>query len=239
MTAALLQTLCRSTSAAASGVQAFDFGPAELKQFEAFARASPDVALDDVLDSAAANCNMPLGKEMARRLTEAGVEYYLRPSGSEPVRSMRGWYMWASGSTKEGYTRRNSDQFKELSANRRWWRIWWRGRPSLDGIIPTIEWEKARLGVNDPRYIQTLTDYVEEARSAGLTEPARAAQTQLDGLLDSVDTELAAYTATGFWRPAEYNSRCAALAQEISKLVGLLQDTPGGGRAQARHNSDR
>lgn len=46
--------------------------------------------------------------------------------------------------------------------------------PSADGPIPTLQWEALREGINDLRYLTTLENLIQEARTSSLPEVAEA-----------------------------------------------------------------
>ncbi len=72
--------------------------------------------------------------------------------------------------------------------------------PTTDGVIDTIQWEGFREGVNDIRYLSTLLDTINKAKSSG--KDVSAAENWLASLkqidltainLDSVREEIIKY----------------------------------------------
>ena len=65
--------------------------------------------------------------------------------------------------------------------------------PTVNGIVPTVQWEGFREAVNDVRYLTTLSQAIANAPAAKKTDAA-AAQTWLKGL-DPLTTDLDAMRA--------------------------------------------
>jgi len=57
--------------------------------------------------------------------------------------------------------------------------------PSADGPIPTLQWEALREGIDDLRYLTTLENLIEKARTSSLPEVAEAV-TRASALLDDL-----------------------------------------------------
>jgi len=61
-------------------------------------------------------------------------------------------------------------------------------RPTPGDLVPTIGWEAVREGVDDHRYLTTLSNLIGRALKKGLSEDARRAERVLQELTDKIDT---------------------------------------------------
>jgi len=123
--------------------------------------------------------------------------------------------------------------------------------PSSDGPVPSIGWEAIREGIDDHRYLTTLTIAIENAKAAGREVLAEAAEKVVKEIVDKVHVEnyveaAGAGAATGrphgenFDRPSpepeiskdDYNRFRYVIAQEIMKLqrehTVTISSRPGG-----------
>ena len=112
--------------------------------------------------------------------------------------------------------------------------------PSPDGPVPSIAWEAIREGIDDRRYISTLTKLIEKAKAAGHQTSGKEAKEFLQKLRDRLNPE--AYStatrageATGrrlgalYDRPSpeaslskvDYNTNRYRIAQQIILLMKL------------------
>jgi hypothetical protein len=60
-------------------------------------------------------------------------------------------------------------------------------RPTPQDLVPTIGWESVREGVDDHRYMATLSDLIKQAEAAGLTAASQRAQRALMQLTEKID----------------------------------------------------
>ena len=98
--------------------------------------------------------------------------------------------------------------------------------PAPDGPLPTTGWEAVREGIDDIRYIQTLSKLIEKAKKSGKPEAVRAAadaEKELNGILDNVKVRWEEREAYIHGTPsATYNANRRKVADSIIKLQGLL-----------------
>jgi len=100
-----------------------------------------------------------------------------------------GFYAWKTGAkriSREGYIIVNGEPYNDLDGTQPDWGI---SLPSPEGPVPTIDWEWMREGVDDYRYIYTLTTLIERAKTAGRKEAvtqAAAAEKMLEQLKDAI-----------------------------------------------------
>ena len=60
-------------------------------------------------------------------------------------------------------------------------------RPTPEDLVPTIGWEAVREGIDDHRYLTTLSNLIRQAEAKGLSTDAKRAQGLLAKLTDSID----------------------------------------------------
>ena len=130
---------------------------------------------------------------------------------------IKGASLWAYSSTQNtsehrwDYIEKNLENF-ELTFSFVW--------PAADGPIPSIGWEAAREGIDDHKYVSTLTRMIEKAKAAGHTEAARQAEATLKQITDKIrvkalDQATRVGSASG-WRAGGYYDRPSPQA-EIAK----------------------
>jgi hypothetical protein len=130
---------------------------------------------------------------------------------------IKGASLWAYSSTQDtsehrwDYIEKNLENF-ELTFSFVW--------PAADGPIPSIGWEAAREGIDDHKYVSTLTRMIEKAKAAGHTEAARQAEATLKQITDKIrvkalDQATRVGSASG-WRAGGYYDRPSPQA-EIAK----------------------
>ncbi|MBQ17890.1 MAG: hypothetical protein CMJ65_12270 [Planctomycetaceae bacterium] len=61
-------------------------------------------------------------------------------------------------------------------------------RPTPVDLVPTIGWEAVREGIDDHRYLTTLSNLIDRAAEKGLSEDARRGQRVMLELTDKIDT---------------------------------------------------
>lgn len=180
------------------------------------------------LDTAAVNDGMHIDKPLIKKLKEAGTELWLYNIGNN--RFVRGFYFWktgARGMVREGYIWRKADPYNELYREDDEWRnIWWDMRPSPEGPVPTLNWEWAREGIDDSKYINTLITLITEAKKSSDSEiikEAKDAEEMLNQMMEYIKPELSYYTkVVGYWKNDVYDKLRWRIAQSIMKLQSLL-----------------
>jgi hypothetical protein len=115
--------------------------------------------------------------------------------------------------------------------------------PSPDGPVPSVGWEGVREGVDDYKYLDTLSQVINQARAAGHEEAAQKAARTLQEITDQVRVEayqaaIKAGEATG-WRlgthfhrpspqaeiaPGDYHKFRSQIAQEVMNLMGEMNE---------------
>jgi hypothetical protein len=101
-----------------------------------------------------------------------------------------GYYMFKLGAYASyyfAYMEFAGDPWLDLDSSNRDWNVVY---PSMTSPYhdPTLEWEAMREGVDDYRYLATLSGAIAAARKAGRNEAADKAQAVLDEVLAPVDT---------------------------------------------------
>ena len=61
-------------------------------------------------------------------------------------------------------------------------------RPTPEDLVPTIGWEAVREGIDDHRYLTTLSKLIERARAKGLSSDSKRARGVLKHWLARIDT---------------------------------------------------
>ena len=93
---------------------------------------------------------------------------------------------------------------------------------------PTLDWEAAREGVDDVKYIHTLNTLIEKARGShdrAVKALAQDAATMLDGILKPINDDFGYYWSEGgFWSPDVYDK----YRWRIAEAIMLLQDALAG-----------
>jgi hypothetical protein len=62
-------------------------------------------------------------------------------------------------------------------------------RPMPDDLVPSIGWESVREGIDDHRYLATLSNLIRQAAGKGLSEDANRAGRLLQELTDKIDSD--------------------------------------------------
>jgi len=60
-------------------------------------------------------------------------------------------------------------------------------RPTPDDLVPTIGWEAVREGVDDHRYLTTVSQLIERARARGLSNDSKRARRVLEQWIARID----------------------------------------------------
>jgi hypothetical protein len=87
--------------------------------------------------------------------------------------------------------------------------------------IPVALWEAYREGIDDGRYITTLTRTIERAREAGLDELADRAQQDLDLVWNAIDVQ-PKYKEDGLWNGETFDVYRWMIASQILRLQAAL-----------------
>lgn len=180
------------------------------------------------LDTAAVNDGMHIDETLLKRFKDAGAELWLYNIGND--RFVRGFYFWKTGAraiVKEGYLLRKTVPYNELYREDNEARMtWWDVRPSPDGPVPTLNWEWAREGIDDAKYINTLITLITEGKKSSGSEvakEAKKAEEMLNEIMEHIKFELSHYTkAVGYWDSDVYDKLRWKIAQRIMILQSLL-----------------
>ncbi len=97
-------------------------------------------------------------------------------------------------------------------------------RTGDDGApIPCVLWEAYREGIDDYRYVTTLTRWIDRARELGLDERADVAAAELQAVWDAVDVQ-EKYKYDGLWEPGQFDAYRWLVARQILKLQEAVED---------------
>ena len=89
------------------------------------------------------------------------------------------------------------------------------------GPVPVTLWEAYREGIDDYRYVTTLTRFIARARKAGLTRAADEAEKDLKLIRDAIKVQQK-YKYDGLWAPEMFNVYRWMLADQIMKIKAAL-----------------
>ena len=93
--------------------------------------------------------------------------------------------------------------------------------PSPDGPISTNLWEEVREGIDDTKYIHTLSLLIESAKKSGdprKIEKANEAERVLNTIMDKVNPDFNHYWDSNLWRHELYDQYRWEIAQQIKAL---------------------
>lgn len=180
------------------------------------------------LDTAAVNDGMHIDENLIKKLKETGTELWLYNIGND--RFVRGFYFWKMGAraiVREGYILRKASPYNELyREDDEWWRTWWDVRPSPEGPVPTLNWEWAREGIDDSKYINTLITLITKGKKSldsEIIREAKEAEDMLNEIMEHIKAELSYYTkVVGYWNSSVYDKLRWKIAQRITRLQSLL-----------------
>ncbi len=187
------------------------------------------------LDHVMLNNAVPINEETLAKVKESGsVLWYQNVGGN---RFIEGLYMWrtqAKGHRQFWVLGHQGDPFNEFDGTERDTAAFL--LPSADGWIGTINWEWMREGVDDYRYLYTLTGLVERGREAGGETAKLAAEAQgaIDEMMAQVPVDFgdAVRTYVDGWSensgpltPKAYDEFRRTLARFITELSAALSDT--------------
>jgi hypothetical protein len=100
--------------------------------------------------------------------------------------------------------------------------------PSPDGPVPTIGWENIREGIDDAKYIYTLSQSIHKAKLSGnpeLIKESENAENELNKILNDVPTEFHSRTSYVEKISSEtFDSYRLEIANQIIKLEKLLSN---------------
>ena len=135
-----------------------------------------------------------------------------------------GFYYWrigAKGTITEYYNQSLGDQFNQLDDS----------YPHYDeGVVkigPDLEiyhllrYYKCREGIDDAKYLNTLSHLIEQARKSGDAQRialADTAQKTLDEIMNGINYDITWYMRGNRWRAEDYDSNRWKIAQEIINL---------------------
>ena len=103
--------------------------------------------------------------------------------------------------------------------------------PSREGPINTLQWEAAREGIDDARYVTTLENLIRKAQAGERhTRAAANAQRVLDKTLGRIDMRV--HTALKKLQPTDLQDARQAIAEACVELAAALQsaDAPAAGK---------
>jgi hypothetical protein len=105
--------------------------------------------------------------------------------------------------------------------------------PAKEGVIPTLQWEGAREGITDLRYLTTLDHWLSEAREREITAPALGEIEQgVASFLSRIDLQAIEILSKTNPEPypginaEEYHQFRLFLANSILSLINLLDPKP-------------
>jgi len=142
------------------------------------------------LDYVMLNNAVPINGETLARVSQAGsVLWYQNVGGN---RFIEGLYMWrtgAKGHRQFWISGHQGDPFNDFDGTEKDTAAYM--LPSADGWVPTINWEWMREGVDDYRYLYTLSMLIAEGRRASGRAAALAqrAQTAIDAQMSHVPVD--------------------------------------------------
>ncbi|MFB3892942.1 MAG: glycoside hydrolase domain-containing protein [Phycisphaerae bacterium] len=153
---------------------------------------------------------------------EAGKELWIY-DGSRTRASIGRW-MWVAaragvkGYLTNGYMYVDSDPYFDFSDDEAAWCVAWPGR---NGIVDSVPWERVSDGINDYRYLLTLSNLVTRAKAAGKakaeTDAAEAYMKETLSKVDIHDTKSA-----GFDDPSGYDQFRKEMAKHIVAVKKAL-----------------
>ncbi|MFH0797264.1 MAG: glycoside hydrolase domain-containing protein [Candidatus Omnitrophota bacterium] len=99
------------------------------------------------------------------------------------------------------------------------------GYGSARDELRTLNFEMARMGINDYRYIQTLTNLIEEGKKSGdkkVIWQAEEEETNLNKIADSVQGSLKYYDVHGYWKDGVYQELRDRITDGIIRLIKAM-----------------
>lgn len=167
----------------------------EVPGAKTFITSNPTAAriLEPVLDDVCYNLAYINEANVSPVRASGGTLMFYCPSidvNPEYNRYRPGYYMFKLGAYASyyfAYMEFAGDPWLDLDGPHRDWNVVY---PSMTSPRhdPTLEWEAMREGVDDYRYLATLSEAIASARRAGRTEAADKAQRILDEVLAPIDT---------------------------------------------------
>ena len=155
-------------------------------------------------------------------------DYFNRP---DIARFYYGWFMWSSGLDgiiPNAYFYNVANPYNTAGIHR--------GSRFLTIIpqtiggyspLPSLIWELTRTGINDIKYIYTLTKFIDKAKQSSNTKVqliAKEEERRLESILKSMKGgSLAYYDTSGFWDANVYDILRRRVAGSILRLQKALR----------------
>jgi len=184
------------------------------------------------LDCVMLNNAVPINGETIATVRKSGSQLWYQNVGGN--RFIEGLYMWrtqAKGHRQFWINGHQGDPFNDFDGDEKDTAAFL--LPSPDGWIGTINWEWIREGIDDYRYLHTLSTLIAKARKVGgaAAEVAEQAQAAIDSTMSQVPVDFgdAIKTYTDGWSentgpltPAAYDRFRRTLARFISELQATV-----------------
>jgi hypothetical protein len=144
------------------------------------------------------------------------------------ARFLYGWFVWSvgiDGVLPWAYMTYNGNPYNWLLGSS-YYMVCVPG--SIGGYVPlpTLTFELTRMGINDYRYIQTLSDLIAEAKSSTdskIVALAQEEEAKLKKITDSVQGGISYYESHGYWKGEIYDKLRDKVIESILRLLKHLR----------------
>jgi len=168
------------------------------------------------------NNGTPLNEENISRVKSKGKTLFHYQAYNRFGYGFYYWRMGARGTVTEFYNTAEGDQFNQLAAAR----IHYGGEDVVkigpDGeIYHLLKYHESREGIDDAKYLHTLSRLIEQARKSGDAKRvalADQAQKTLDEIMNGINYDYSWYMRGNWWRAEDYDANRWKIAQEIINL---------------------